>query len=191
LNWDHTWIKGTAFESIHHIVLYDFAIHWFDMVALFFGDRTPLAAFAANAPAPGQTLAPPLLGNALVRFENGLASLNFDAHSRFAPEESICLTGAEGTLRARGPLCLAHEVTLATRRGIARPELTGQWFNDGFRGTMGELLRAIEEDREPSNSARNNLRSLALCFAAVRAADTGRAQVPGRVRRLPARAVSA
>jgi len=25
--WDHTWIKGTAFEKIRHIILYDFAIH--------------------------------------------------------------------------------------------------------------------------------------------------------------------
>jgi hypothetical protein len=50
---------------------------------------------------------------------------------------------------------------------------------------MGELLCAIEENREPSNSARENLRSLAICFAAVKAADTGKAQTPGKVRRLP------
>jgi hypothetical protein len=50
---------------------------------------------------------------------------------------------------------------------------------------MGELLRAIEEKREPDNSARSNLRSLAVCFAAVKSADTGVAQVPGKVRILP------
>ena len=63
--------------------------------------------------------------------------------------------------------------------------LEGKWFNDGFRGAMGELLCAIEEDREPSNSGRNNLNSLAVCFAAVKAADTGRPQTPGGVQRLP------
>ena len=36
---------------------------------------------------------------------------------------------------------------------------------------MGELLCAIEEGREPSNSARENLFSLALAFAAVRSPD--------------------
>ena len=49
---------------------------------------------------------------------------------------------------------------------------------------MAELLCAIEEDREPSNSARENLNSLALCFAAVKSADTGREQVPGKVRKM-------
>src|SRR4029079_17535866 len=61
---------------------------------------------------------------------------------------------------------------------------TGSWFPDGFHGTMGELLSAIEEKREPTNSARNNLDSLALCFAAVASADRGEPVVPGSVRTL-------
>ncbi len=185
LNWDHTWIRGTPFEKVHHVVLYDFAIHWFDMAALFFQGRNALSVFAANAVAPGQQLKPPMIGSTTVAFEGGTAALHFDAHSRFGPEESIVITGSEGTLRARGPICAAHDITLFTKRGFARPVLQGKWFNDGFRGTMGELLRAIEEDREPSNAARENLRSLEICFAAVKAADTGKAQTPGKVRRLP------
>ncbi len=185
LNWDHTWIRGTHFESIHHVVLYDFAIHWFDMAALFFQDRPAQSVFAANAFAPGQQLQPPMIGSATVAFAGGTATLNFDAHSRFGAEESLCITGSHGTLRARGPICAAHEVTLFTQRGFARPDLQGQWFNDGFRGTMGELLCAIEENREPSNCARENLQNLALCFAAVQAADTGKVQKPSHVRRLP------
>lgn len=39
-------------------------------------------------------------------------------------------------------------------------------------------LLALEEDREPSNSARNNLQSLELCFAAIQSADTGVAVTP-------------
>jgi predicted dehydrogenase len=184
LNWDHTWIKGTPFEQVHHVVLYDFAIHWFDQCALFFEGQKAQSAFATNAFAAGQRLQPPMIAAATVRFEHGAATLCFDAHSRFGAEEALCVTGSEGTIRARGPICLAHDLTLFTRRGYARPKLEGKWFNDGFRGTMAELLCAIEEDRDPSNSARANLRSLAICFAAVRAADTGRVQVPSQVRRL-------
>lgn len=184
LNWDHTWISGTPFEQVQHVVLYDFAIHWFDMCALFFQGREALSVFGGNAFASGQTLKPPMLGCANLLFENGTATLNFDAHSRFGAEESICITGTQGTLRARGAICAAHEVTLQTKRGIARPVLAGKWFNDGFQGTMGELLCAIEEKREPSNSARENLLSLALCFAALKSADSGRAQTPGQVRKL-------
>lgn len=184
LNWDHTWIKGTAFESVHHVVLYDFAIHWFDMTALFFAGRKPPRVFAANASAPGQSIKPPMIGSAAIQFEDGTATLNFDAHSRFGASEEICVTGSAGTIRAHGPICAAHDITLFTKRGHAKPKLEGKWFNDGFRGTMGELLCSIEQDREPLNSARDNLPSLALCFAAVKSADTGIVQVPGRVRRL-------
>ena len=46
---------------------------------------------------------------------------------------------------------------------------------------MGELLCAIEEDRQPSNSAAHNLKSLELCFAAVASADKGEPVKPGDV----------
>ena len=46
---------------------------------------------------------------------------------------------------------------MSTAAGIAVPDLTGTWFTNGFQGTMCELLCAIEEKREPRNSARNNL----------------------------------
>lgn len=49
-------------------------------------------------------------------------------------------------------------------------------------GTMGELLCAIEEDREPDNSASNNLHSLALCFAAMESSRSGQIEIPGKVR---------
>jgi hypothetical protein len=38
---------------------------------------------------------------------------------------------------------------------------------------MGELLCAIEEDREPLNSARGNLHSLKLCQAALHSVIAG------------------
>lgn len=184
LNWDHTWTKGLAVEKIHHMILYDFAIHWFDMVACFFADRHPAMAFARVESAPDQEVAPPLLVQAIIGYDHGAASLMFDARSKFDCAENITITGSEGTLRARGEICAAHDLTLTTKRGIARIPLEGKWFSEGFRGTMGELLLAIEEDREPANSARNNLMGLALCFAAIRAADTGQPQAPGSIRKI-------
>jgi hypothetical protein len=49
--------------------------------------------------------------------------------------------------------------------------LQGAWFPDGFAGTMGELLCAIAEDREPYHSARHTLFSLQMTLAACQAAD--------------------
>jgi predicted dehydrogenase len=179
--WDHTWIKGTRFERIHHIVLYDFAIHWFDIVTCVFGERRPTRVFASAERIPGQEIGPPLSAGALVGFDGGQASLVFHAGTRFAPSESTVVTGTQGTFRSAGPVCANDRVTLATADGQAEVPLEGAWFNDGFAGAMGELLRAIEEEREPENSARNNLRSLELCFAAVASADRGHPVTPGDV----------
>ena len=65
------------------------------------------------------------------------------------------------------------------------PELQGTWFTNGFRGAMGELLCAIEENREPTHSAHNNLNTLALSFAALASADSGMAHVPGTIKSAP------
>ena len=78
---------------------------------------------------------------------------------------------------------------LFLENGTAKPKLKGSWFPGGFAGPMGELLCAIEENRVPQNNARDNLKSLALCFAAIQASTTGLPQVPGTVRKLPKGAV--
>jgi hypothetical protein len=53
----------------------------------------------------------------------------------------------------------------------------GEWFPDGFGGTMGELLSAVAEGREPYNSARHNLTSLEITLAACRSAERDGATV--------------
>lgn len=184
LNWDHSWIEGTPFEGVRDVVLADFGIHWFDMAAQFFSGREAQSVYAVNARPADQTIPPPLIGSAVVQFGDGVATLNFDAQSRFGARESILITGSSGTLRAVGPICEAHQVTLHTPEGVARPVMEGKWFDDGFRGTMGELLCAVEEDRPPSNSAVSTLPGLALCFAAVASTKSGRPEAPGKIRRL-------
>ena len=182
--WDHSWIKGTRFEEIHHIILYDFAIHWFDITRCVFGERRALQVYSQLQKASGQDIDPPLCAQTLVQFDGGQASLVFRAHTKFSPEESTVVTGTGGTYRTSGPVCANNRITLATEAGEAEAHLEGTWFNDGFAGAMGELLCAIEEDREPVNSARQNLPSLELCLAAVASADSGQPEIPGTVTRL-------
>lgn len=185
MDWDHTWCAGTAFEEVHHLVLSDFAIHWFDMVAAVFAHQRAESVFANAVRAPGQTMKPPMLAHAVVRFVNGLATLSFSAHSRFGGRESFVAAGSRGVLRAEGPLCGVNRLQLKTEAGVCAFDVSGAWFPDGFRGALGELLCAVEEGREPDNGARANLRSLELCFAAIQSADTGRSVVPGEVTRVP------
>lgn len=184
LNWDHSWIRGTPFEKVRHIVLYDFAIHWFDMATWFLEGREVESVYALNSRPVGQEIAPDLMGLAVMKGRDFMASLSFDAFSKFGSRETLVVTGSKGTVRCEGKVCQAHRVTLFNEKGVAKPRLTGKWFNDGFRGTMAELLTSIEEGREPINSAKGNLASLRNCFAAVAAADTGKPQDPRKVVRL-------
>ena len=183
VHWNHNWIKGTHFESVRHIVLYDFAIHWFDILTTFI-DRPAKRVFASFTRSPSQQAKPALLAQALVEYENAQATLTFDADVKFGQLDTTYVAGSKGTISSNGPSLTEQSVTMHTDRGHASPKLKGNWFPDGFHGTMAELLCAIEENREPSNSAENNLKSLGLCFAAVESAETGKPQIPGNIRKL-------
>ena len=131
-----------------------------------------------------QSMTPAMMGGTTIQFSNGFANLGFDGHSKQGSLERFAVTGSKGVLTAIGPLLKIDEVTLETEEGVAIAKLEGEWFNDGFRGTMGELLCAIEEDREPFNSARNNLKTLEAVFAVIGSADNGQTVQVGSHRQL-------
>jgi len=180
LAWDHSWIQGLAFERIHHIILYDFAIHWFDMLACIFGEQAE-SVFARTHVVDGQPVKPPLAASAIAAFPAGLATLSFNGYSRMTNREEATVVGDRATFRATGPVTQANDVAVETADGVYRPKLEGVWMPDGMAGAMGELLCSIEEGREPENAARNNLTGLELCFAAIESANRGQPLKPGDV----------
>lgn len=185
IHWDHTWVRGTSFERMRDLIFYDFGVHWFDFVTSLVGKRAT-SVFATRTFAPGQTVEPPMLAQALIELQGGgQTSLVFDAHVPHGSLDTTFVSGTLGSIRSTGPDLGTQTVTLCLESGDATPELRGTWFNDGFAGTMGELLCAVEENRHPLNSARGNLDSLGLCFAALASANDGRLKKVGSVRSLP------
>jgi predicted dehydrogenase len=158
---------------MRHVILQDFAIHWFDFLASIIGDRATLM-FATTTRAHGQLVEPPLLAEVLVHFPGGQASLVFDGNALHGASDTTTVVGTKGTLRSTGPDLGKQVVSLHTAEGVAEPELAGRWFNDGFAGTMGALLVALETGTEPSNAARGNLASLRLSHAAIESVDSSR-----------------
>ena len=55
IQWDHTWIAGTPFAEMEHVILDDFAIHWFDFLVSIIGDRAEMV-FATASRAEGQAV---------------------------------------------------------------------------------------------------------------------------------------
>ena len=184
VHWNHNWIADTPFDRFRQVLLFDFAVHWFDMLTCYMGEREPKSVFATITRSTHQAARPPLLAQVLVQYDGAQASLAFDADTHFGSQDRTVVVGNKGTLHSVGPDLNQQTVTLVTKRGQASPALIGRWFDDGFHGTMAELLCAIEEKREPSHGGENNLRSLALCFAAIASAHRGEPVRPGSIKRL-------
>ncbi|WOO41474.1 Gfo/Idh/MocA family oxidoreductase [Rubellicoccus peritrichatus] len=182
LQWDQTWIAGNeGFESIRHMVLYDFAIHWFDITCRIMKGRRPKTVYAAINRFAEQVYRPAALAHVVIDYDDAQVRMNFNAHNTYGEEDATTIAGTRGLLRSRGPRLTEQSVNLYTDAGQASPKLQGHWFENGFQGSMGELLCAIDEDREPEHSARDNLSSLELCFAALASADSGHSVKPGSV----------
>lgn len=180
LHWDHSWVIGTEYEKVEHLLLYDFGIHWFDLIFYFFpAPRFPQSVYATTSRAAGQMLA-----QAMIEFLDGQASIIFNANVKYGQQDSSFVAGTKGCITSTGPSLSEQTVTLFTEQGVAVPQLEGTWFREGFHGAMAELLCAIEENREPINRARSNLRSLGLCFDAI-ASAISKTPMFGQTQQLP------
>jgi predicted dehydrogenase len=111
--------------------------------------------------------------------------MGFNAHTVCGEEDRTTIIGTRRVLRARGSgLNAQNRIEWFTPEGTAIIPLEGEWFKSGLQGTMGELLSAIEQKREPYHSAANNLASLELCFAAMASAESNLPVKPGSVSRI-------
>lgn len=186
LHWDHSWIIGTEFEKVEHLLLYDFGIHWFDLLFHFFpAPRFPNKVYATTARAIGQQARPPMLAQATFEYADAQASIIFNANVKYGQQDRTFVAGTKGSITSTGPSLSEQTVTLHTEEGSATPRLEGTWFREGFHGAMAELLCAIEENRDPVNRARGNLRSLGLCFAAIASSINQTPVTPGEFQQLP------
>lgn len=185
VHWDHNWTAGTPFDQIPHLLMYDFAIHWFDMANCYLDGRKARTVSAQVQRLAGQKSKPPLGGHAIIQADDCLATLSFNGNALAGPFDRTLVVGSEATVHSIGPNLNEQALTLYRADEALAAALSGQWFNDGFAGAMGELLCAVEENRQPSNNARHNIHSLEIAFAAIASAESGGAPTEvGSVRRL-------
>lgn len=166
IHWNHFWTAGTPFDEIEDLILWDFGVHWFGFLASIIDARAE-SVFATATHAHGQSNKTPFMVQALVRLEGGQASLVFDCGASHGPRDTTYVAGSAGSLQSNGPDLGRQQVALIMHEGAAYPKLSGEWFNDGFCGAMGELLCVIKEDCDPTNSAKVSLLSLKIALAAV------------------------
>lgn len=168
------WIPGTVFDEIKHFAIYDYSVHWIDITRCWMEQKQITGVRARDYRAPNQ----PAHGktpwgmwveytyadgsSAMIRGV-GCAETKRSGHP-------FWIHGTEGVIR--GNVLGAEDFVELERDGVStRYRLEGSWFPDGFGGTMGELLCAIAEGRQPYNAATHNLLSLQMTLAACDSAD--------------------
>ncbi|MCS7264754.1 MAG: Gfo/Idh/MocA family oxidoreductase, partial [Armatimonadetes bacterium] len=167
-NQDSGWPAETP-----NFLIVDHGIHYIDLMRYWTG-REPKIVFASTVRMPGQKSISPMVYSINLEFdENCMANLWFndvvqgrDSHYEFTVD------GTNGTVRGN-----ATQVTLALKGAsvsVIRLDLKGTWFPDAFAATMAELMRAIQENDEPSISGRDNLKTLKIALAAVKSSEEHR-----------------
>jgi predicted dehydrogenase len=170
-------VPGSWFVQLKDFNIVDHGCHYIDL-SRFFTGRTPVRVKATTTVVPGQAAVSPMIYTILCEYEpeaQVMSTLHFNnivAASGLHRYEWL-VDGTEGSL-----IATQSEVTVCLKaepgRKVTFP-IRGRWFPDAFGGSMGEMMRALTEGREPETSGRDNLETLRVAFAAVESSVTGRA----------------
>jgi predicted dehydrogenase len=164
------------------IALLNMSIHHLDAFRFQFGDPERIFVSVRDDPSLDY---PTKDGSAfyILEYADGLRAIGLDNCYTWADHGiQWRVEGTEGI--AKGtigwpdyPDGSPSTITWTTRAMDGRweaPSWDEVWFPQAFKGTMGQLMRAIQEDTEPAISGRTTIGTMVLVEAAYRSADEGR-----------------
>lgn len=172
----HLWpwlAAAPRLEILYH------SIHYEDSLRSILGDPAWVTSshgrFPGQDPVVGETRTTTILGYA----DGSQALIDVDHCDHFGePRAEFRIRGTDGALE--GTIGLLYDYpdgridTLELRRRGDPPrtfDVQGvRWIPDAFLGPMSDLMDAIATDRAPITSGRDNLRTLAIAFAAYQSA---------------------
>ncbi|MBJ6363841.1 Gfo/Idh/MocA family protein [Paenibacillus sp. GCM10012307] len=163
------------------------SIHYMDAIRFLFGK--PEYIYADGARFPGQLTKGETRTLLHIRFPGEVRGLIHDNHNHIGTLEDRYATfrfeGTEGIIKGTNgslynyPVGREDTISYYSRKLHPdywfTPELHGKWFPHAFMGTMGELMLAIEQEREPSNSVEDNLDTMRMVFGAYTSMKENRA----------------
>ncbi|HZW32522.1 MAG TPA: Gfo/Idh/MocA family oxidoreductase [Isosphaeraceae bacterium] len=168
---------GSWFVTLENFNIVDHGIHYIDLARYFTGQE-PERVKATTVMVPGQVAVSPMIYTILCEYPptaQVMTTLHFNniVSPRAMHRYEWFLDGTRGSACAsQTELVVSLAAAPDQRQTIT---LHGRWFPDAFGGSMGEMLSALAEGREPATSGRDHLRTLRIAFAAVESAKTGQA----------------
>jgi len=165
------------------------SIHYFDAIRSIFGD--PELVFSTGSGTAGQIVAGETRSISTLVYPGNLRAFVHSAHENRAGdfEATFRIDGSEGSIRGTIGLMYGYpdgrpdtiEVNsrvVPTDGWLSYP-VTTRWLPDAFAGPMVSLMRAISTDGDPSPTATDNLRTIALIEALYASMSSGEAVRPG------------
>lgn len=167
----------TFWESAAYprLMVLGMSIHHLDQYRLLFGE--PDAVTCITTRYPGQPWPGESIASYTLHYPDGMLAMSLDDGFPWLPDWSVTWriegTDAIALGRIGWPTGGHSEIKYANATAASdwvEPVLTGKWFPDAFAGTMGALFDAIATGTEPSNSGRDNLKTLRLVEACYQSA---------------------
>ncbi|NOZ21239.1 MAG: Gfo/Idh/MocA family oxidoreductase [Planctomycetes bacterium] len=164
-------------SKLRNFNIVDHGCHYIDLLRHFSGKEPVRVKCTANMQ-PGQASVTPMCHTVLCEFKpsDKLAAMShFNNIIRVGQMHGYewFVDGTEGSATVdRGKLTVCF---LSRPDYVQTVQLRGAWFPDAFGGSMGEMMRALNEKREPMTSGADNLKTIRIVEAAVISSKTGRA----------------
>ncbi len=176
------------YELVHPLLL-DMAIHHFDLMRCVL-DQEPISVMCQAWNTPWSHFRDPASAAAMIAFDQGAVVTYHGSWVSTAPsttwagEWHMECEGGEIVWTSRNDLTLDADVVTVRQRNkrprrVALPAME-QWDR---AGTLAAFVRSVCSGEAPETSGRDNLGTLALTMATIRAAETAQPQsIPPHVR---------
>lgn len=168
-------------DAMESPLILDMSIHHFDMARMI-GGADPVAAWCEEHNPAGSWYAGDAAANAVFEMTGGV---------RFAYRGSWCAEGMHTSwngdwriIGTRGTIMYERDAdprgeVVAGRTGFMRPKRPlavplPRMPRTGMHGALGEMLAFLRRGRRPQCECHDNIKSLAMVFAAIESSRTGR-----------------
>lgn len=168
-------------DEMENVLLLDMAIHTFD-AARFMAGTAPQAVYCLETNPTGSWYAHGAAANAIFEFGSGVV-FNYRGSwcaegANTSWESTWRIIGTKGTLLWDGADHFEAKVVSADTgflrdlEPITVPAVADADQTHGHASVLAEFINAIEQNRQPETASNDNIKSLAMVFAAIESAKT-------------------
>lgn len=178
INQDAT-MGDTWFAKVPHFLLVDYEIHHIDLMR-YWSKQSPSRVYVSATKMPGQNFESEMTALSILEFPDGARATLTTVDTAQSPDHfwRFSIEGSLGSLygtihRNYTNPCIQYFSNAQPKEWV-RPVVEGDWFPDAFYGSMFELMNAIQEDREPSTSGRDNLETIKVLSGMIQSIEERR-----------------